>query len=384
MKIAIISPDESHLQEMGRLLELNHHSVLLASGGKTKLRSMAEQDAPDLMLVDGLCCNLADLALVEYVTAHHPATAVILLCPTQTPEFLIHSMRVGVREVLPSPATPEALEAAVNRVAAKLQGRSQRQAGKLLAFLGCKGGSGTTFIATNLGFHLAELRSVLLIDLNLQFGDALSFVSEGPPALTIADVARDINRLDASFLAATAVKVAPNYSVLAAPEALTQAMAIKPEHIDAIIKLALLHYDFVLLDLPRILDTLALKALDRADRIYPVLQAGVPAIQNAKKLLTVFRSLGYPEAKAEIIVNRFEKGGDIGFSEIEQSLPGAILRTVPNSYKEVNASINQGRALLESSRSNAVSKSLAELAATLIPQTEDARGFLGRIFNTKG
>ena len=383
MKIAIISPNESHLQEMGRLLELNRHSVVLASGGKAKMRSMAEQDAPDLMLVDGLCCELADLTLVEYVTVHHPATAVILLCPTQTPEFLIHSMRVGVREVLPSPAAPEALEAAVNRVAAKLQGSSQRQSGKLLAFLACKGGSGTTFIATNLGYHLAESRSVLLIDLNLQFGDALSFVSEGPAALTIADVARDINRLDASFLAATAVKVAPNYSVLAAPEALTQAMSIKPEHIDAIIKLALLHYDFVLLDMPRILDTLALKALDRADRIYPVLQASVPGIQNAKKLLTVFRSLGYPAGKTELIINRFEKGGDIGLTEIVQSLGGTVVRTVPNSYKEVNASINQGRALVESSRTNAVAKSLAELAATLIPQVEAERGFLGRLFNTK-
>ncbi len=384
MKIAVISTNESHLQEMGRLLALNRHNVVLASGEKTKIRSVAEQDAPDLMLVDGMSCALADLALVEYVTTHHPATAVVLLCSEQTPEFLIHAMRVGVREVLPSPATPEAIEAAVIRVAAKLQGSSQRQTGKLLAFIGCKGGSGSTFIATNLGYHLAESRSVLLIDLNLQFGDALSFVYEAPPVLTIADVARDINRLDASFLAATAVKVAPNYSVLAAPEALTQAMAIKPEHVDAIIKLALLHYDFVLLDLPRILDTLALKALDRADKIYPVLQAGVPSIQNAKKLLTVFRSLGYADTKAEMIVNRFEKGGDIGFSEIEQSLSGAIVRTVPNSYKEVNASINQGRALLESSRSNAVSKSLAELATTLIPPIEDTRGFLGRIFNTRG
>jgi pilus assembly protein CpaE len=230
---------------------------------------------------------------------------------------------------------------------------------------------------------LAESRSVLLIDLNLQFGDALSFVSESPPALTIADVARDISRLDASFLAATAVKVAPNYSVLAAPEALTEAMAIKPEHIDAIIKLALLHYDFVLLDMPRILDTLALKALDRADRIYPVLQASVPGIQNAKKLLTVFRSLGYPAGKAELIVNRFEKGGDIGLADIEQSVVGVMVRTVPNSYKEVNASINQGRALVESSRTNAVAKRLAELASTLIPQPEEEPGFLGRLFKSK-
>lgn len=383
MKIAIISSNESHLQEMGRLLELNHHNVVLASGGKTKMRSLAEQDAPDLMLVDGLCCDLADLSLVEVVTAQHPAIAVILLCPTQTPEFLIHAMRVGVREVLPSPAAPEALEAAVNRVAAKLPGSSQRQTGQLLAFLACKGGSGTTFIATNLGYHLAESRSVLLVDLNLQFGDALSFVSEGPPALTIADVARDINRLDASFLAATAVKVAPNYSVLAAPEALTEAMAIKPEHVDAILKLALQHYDFVLLDMPRILDTLALKALDRADRIYPVLQASVPGIQNAKKLLTVFRSLGYAAQKTEVIVNRFEKGGDIGLTDITASLSGAVVRTVPNSYKEVSASINQGRALVESSRSNAVTKSLAELALTLLPQPAAEPGFLGRFFKTK-
>ncbi len=380
MKIAVISSNEARLQEMGRLLALNRHNVLLTSGEKTKIRSVAEQDTPDLMLIDGVCCDPDDLALVDYVTTHHPATAVVLLCTTQTPEFLIHAMRVGVREVLPSPAGPEAIEAAVNRVAAKLQGSSQRQSGKLLAFLGCKGGSGTTFIATNLGFHLAEFRSVLLIDLNLQFGDALSFVYEPPPALTIADVARDINRLNASFLAATAVKAAPNYSVLAAPEALTQAMAIKPEHTEAIIKLALMHYDFVLLDLPRILDTLALKALDCADKIYPVLQAGVPGIHNAQKLLTVFRSLGYPETKTEIIVNRFEKGGDIGFSEIEQSLSGAIVRTVPNSYKEVNDSINQGRALLASSRSNAVSKSLAELAASLIPPNDDVRGLLGRFF----
>ena len=381
MKITVISDNENDLQEMCHLLELNNHKVVVASGEKTNISSLAEQDAPDLMLVDGICCELEDLALVDYVTTHHPATAVILLCSTQTPEFLIHAMQVGVREVLLSPATPESVEAAVNRVAAKLKGSSQRQAGKLLAFVGCKGGSGTTFIATNFGYHLAESRSVLLIDLNLQFGDALSFVYETPAALNIADVARDINRLDASFLAATAVKVAPNYSVLAAPEALTQAMSIKPEHVDAIIKLALSNYDFVLLDLPRVLDTLALKALDRADKIYPVLQVGVPGIQNTKKLLTVFRSLGYPDSKTEIIVNRFEKGGDIGFSEIEKSLNGAIVHTVPNSYKEVNASINQGRALLASSRSNAVSISLAELVGTLIPRTEDARGLLGRIFN---
>ena len=112
----------------------------------------------------------------------------------------------------------------------------------------CKGGSGATFLATNLGWQLAETKSVLLIDLNLQFGDALAFVHDGKAPSTLADVAKDIGRLDASLLAASTVKVAPNFSILAAPEDLAHAMEVKPEHIDAILSVAVTQYDFVMLD----------------------------------------------------------------------------------------------------------------------------------------
>ncbi|NMM78658.1 AAA family ATPase, partial [Acidovorax sp. SRB_24] len=311
---------------------------------------------------------------------HHPKIAVILLCATQTPEFLINSMRAGVREVLPSPVTADALEAAVSRIAAKLISTKPKGLGKVLAFIPCKGGSGATFIATNLAYQLAETNTVLLVDLNLQFGDALSFVHDGEPASTLADVAHDISRLDASFLSASTVKISANYSILAAPEDLTKAMEIKPEHIDAILGLAVTQYDFVLLDMGRNLDTLAIKALDRAYRIFPVLQAGLPGIRNASKLLAVFKSLGYPEDKIEMIVNRFEKGGDISLDGIQRSLGTVSLRTVPNSYKEVNASINQGDALAEMASSNTVAKSLAEFAVSLSPKQEDSRSLLGRLF----
>ena len=124
-----------------------------------------------------------------------------------------------------------ALEAAVNRMAAKLAGLRGQTTGQVLAFMSCKGGSGATFLATNLGWQLAESKSVLLIDLDLQFGGALSYVSDGRPSSTIADVAHDISRLDASFLAASAVKVTPSFSILAAPEDPSKAMEVKPEHV---------------------------------------------------------------------------------------------------------------------------------------------------------
>jgi pilus assembly protein CpaE len=380
MKIAVISPNKSHLQEMSRVLEAKSHAVVLIDGGKSKMRFVAEQEQPDLMLVDGMCCDPNELDQVEYVTTHHPKIAVILLCATNTPEFLINSMRAGVREVLPSPVSVSALEAAVSRIAAKRIGLPSKPLGKILAFMPCKGGSGATFLATNLGYQLAESKSVLLIDLNLQFGDALSFVHDDKPASTLADVAHDISRLDASFLAASAVKITPNYSILAAPEEPSQAMEIKPEHIDSILNLAIGQYDFILLDIGRSLDTLSIKALDRADRIFLILQAGLPYLRNANKLLSVFKSLSYPNDRIELIINRFEKSGAIGIDDIRRSMGVVSLHTVPNSYKEVNASINHGDPLLETARSNPVSKNLAELALLLSPKQDESRGLFERFF----
>jgi len=379
MKIAIISPNRHHLQEMSQVLEARSHTVVLFDGGKSRMRQVAEQEEPELMLVEGMCCDPNELALVEYVTTHHPKCAVILLCATQSPEFLINSMRAGVREVLPSPVTAPALEAAVDRIAAKLAGQQGRAGGKVLAFMSCKGGSGTTFLATNLGWQLAESSSVLLIDLDLQFGSALSYVHDGCPNSTIADVAHDISRLDASFLAASTVKVAPSFSILAAPEDLSRAMEVKPEHVDAILGIAAAHYDFVLLDVGRTLNTLAIRALDRAQRIYPVLQAGLPHIRNANKLMAVFKSLGYPANKIELIVNRFDKSGEIGIADIRRTLGSVTLLTVPDA-KEVTTSINRGIPLAELSRSNPVSRNLAELALSLNPRQAETSSIFGRLF----
>ena len=380
MKIAIISPNTHHLQEMSKVLEALSHTVVLIEGGKSRMRQVAEQEQPELMVVDGMCCDPNELALVEYVTTHHPKIAVILLCAMQTPEFLINSMRAGVREVLPSPVSPSALEAAVSRLAAKLAGLRGQGTGQVLAFMSCKGGSGATFLATNLGWALAESKSVLLLDLDLQFGGALSYVNDSRPGSTIADVSLDISRLDASFLAASTVKVAPNYSILAAPDDPSKAMEVKPEHIDAILGLAVSHYDFVLLDVGRVLNTLVIRALDRAQRIYPVLQPGLPHVRNASRLMAVFKSLGYPANKIELIVNRFEKAGEIGLGDIRRTLGGVNLLTVPESYKEVNTSINRGVPLAELSRSNPVNRVLADLALSLSPRQEESPSLFDRLF----
>lgn len=380
MKIAVISPNADSLQEMGRILNGQSRTVALVEGGKDRMRAVADQEKPHLMILESVCPDTSELTEVERVTTQFPDMAVVLLCGNHTPDFLLNAMRAGVREILQAPINASALEAAVNRMASKMQGAQVKTAGKVLAFVSCKGGSGSTFLATNFGYQLAEEKSVLLVDLNLQFGDALTFVHDGKPGSTVADVAQRIGRLDATLLAASTVQVAQNYHILAAPDDPAQAMEIQPSHIDAIINLAVTRYDFVLLDVSRNLDPVAIKAFDRAYRIFPVLQAGLPYLRNAAKLLAVFKSLGYSDEKTELIVNRFEKGSEIGLNDIRRLLGAARMHTVSNSFKEVNASINHGNPLAEMARSNAVAKTLAEFVHTLNPRPEESRGLFDRLF----
>lgn len=377
MKIALASTSSSTHADWARSLQALGHTVL-SLPTPSGLRTLDVPADMDAVLLEGLC-DAAGLAAVAQLTRARPQLAVVLLCPQPSPEFLMQAMRVGVREVLPAPASEAVLQETLARLAQRQQGSPSADRGRLLAFMPCKGGSGTTFLATNLGYQLAEAKSVLLIDLNLQFGDALSLVHEHEPPQTLADLARDIHRLDAAFLAACAVKVTPRFSVLPAPQDLGQAVDIQSAQVQAIIDLAVQHYDFVLLDLGRNLDHLTVKAMDRADHLFMVLQAGLPWLRQARRLQQLFVALEYPEDKVQWIVNRFEKSGDIGLDQIGRTLKTERLRTVANAYRDVKTAVTYGTALVEVLKSSAVTRNLSELALSLDPRQGPPSSLLGRL-----
>ncbi len=379
MKIAIISPSAQSLQEISTILEHGNPSRIVTrhQGGISKLRTLAEQEHPDVIIVEGLCHDASELAPIEFVTSHYPQMIIIMLCSQQTSEFLINAMRVGVREVLPSPASKDALEAAIIRAEAKLGLRSTHRSGRVIAFLSCKGGSGATFLAANLGHQIgADGKKVLLIDLNLQFGEALLTVHNRKATSDIAEVARNLARLDASFLKASTVAVSANFEILDVPVDPAQSLQIKPEHLDAILNVAVNQYDFIILDVNRNLDDVTIKALDRAHNIFLVVQMLLPYLRNANRMMTVFRSLGYAQDKVELLVNRYWKNGDIGLDDLRASLGVTKMRVIPNGYKEVAKAINQGEPLVTVSKSSAVVKAISELAQSLLPKTEQAQGGL--------
>lgn len=382
MKIALISPSTQSLQNLSLILESENSPRIITchEGGISKLRGLAEQERPDVIIVEGLCHHPSELAPIEFITASYPQMIIIMLCTQQTPEFLLGAMRVGVREILPSPVSKEGLEAAVIRAEKKLgiQNTTQRSA-RILAFMSCKGGGGATFLATNLGYQLSTGgKKVLLIDLNLQLGEAVLVVHDHKATSDIAEVARNLSRLDASFLTASTVHVTSEFSILSAPDDPAQSLQVKPEHLDAILNLAVKQYDFIIVDVNKNIDDLAIKALDRAHTIFLVVQATIPFIRNARRMMTVFHSLGYQQDKLELVVNRFLKSSEICLDDLCASIGVKKMHVIPNGYKDAASAVNQGVPLVTVSKSSLVLKAINELAQSLSPKSEGVEGGLLR------
>jgi pilus assembly protein CpaE len=381
VKIAVVSRSEKHLLEIARLLRERSpgDELTLVSGSLERFSSGAGTAMPELLLLDQP--QGGELSRLEGLGAAHPRMTTMVLSTLQTVEFMVEAMRAGVREVLPAPVAAATLFPAVARVREKLLAHAHAN-GKVLAFVSCKGGSGATFLATNLAYALATEcgQRVALIDLNLQFGDASLFLADQKPLATLADLALQMHRLDASLLASSMMPITSTLSVLAAPDDPVHAGDVKPEHIDTLLNLARRHYDFVVLDVGRSLDPVGVRALDLADTIFPVLQTTLPYVRDGKRLLDVFRSLGYPAAKVQVVVNRHEKKAQIKLQDLEAACGTPVWRLVPNHYETAAASVNQGIPVLKLSAKSPIAKSLVALARAIAGDAAPApAGWLARM-----
>lgn len=369
MKALVVSNSSNIIEKITALCTEHNPAILVTSMRGTLLDAMQRLavEMPHWVILDTTNIDISEIDMLERFSTQYPQAVFILLSQNQSPDLLLRAMRAGVREVLALPLDTPAFYKAIEHTKIKISGALNKNC-KVISVIACKGGSGATFIATNLGYALAESshKKVLLIDLNSYFGDATLYVTEKKPIVTLSDVCAQIQRFDFSLLQTSLVNVTSNYSMLAASEDPAHATDIKPEHVDTILQLARNHYDFIILDVGRQIDAVTVHALDNSDLIYPVLQLVMPYIRDGRRLLDVFRSLGYKRNKTQLIVNRYEKGGKLSLDDMLRALDGDIALTIPNNYSAVTDSINQGVPILRLTPSSSVAKSLAVLANQLV------------------
>ena len=107
MKIALVAQDLQYPGTIQRFLAEADKSYPLITmiGGVQQVAAVAEQEQPDLLMLEGQTFSSMELEVLNRVTSRFPDVGVVMLCPAQPIELLIEAMRAGVREVLPTPLT---------------------------------------------------------------------------------------------------------------------------------------------------------------------------------------------------------------------------------------------------------------------------------------
>ena len=138
---------------------------------------------PDVIVLDIRDGGSLPAPLEGYKRAH-PSMPVVLIASTLDGAVMLQAMRAGVNECVTAPFSRSDLEEALERVKATraITATTTTAAGDLYAFVGSKGGIGTTTAAVNVATALAKdaPADTLFIDLHLSYGDAAHFFSVQP------------------------------------------------------------------------------------------------------------------------------------------------------------------------------------------------------------
>jgi pilus assembly protein CpaE len=322
-----------------------------------------------------------EFTLIKRVIAEHPEIAVITAAVDTSSALILRSMRSGAHEFLPLPVVAEEFRTVVDRVRELRlhdEGKEKKH-GRVIAVFSGKGGSGVSFIATNLAASMSV--STLLADLNFQAGDAASFLGIDPK-YSVVDFVHNRARLDDSLTNSFLSVHSSRLSLLAAPPEAHEAEDVKPQDVTEILHLVRQKFDCIVLDLPHTFDSSTVAALDLADDILIVLTLDIPGIRSANRAMKVFNRLKYPKTKVHVVVNRWSKNIDVQLQKVEAHLDEKILGLIPNDYRKVMDSINLGQPLVESEPTSKITIELKRIASLVFDgvdptSTQRRKGLLG-------
>ncbi|WP_233833961.1 AAA family ATPase [Paraburkholderia sp. ZP32-5] len=376
INILALSEDSARLAQIVHLIgecgDDRTTRVTRASGTPSLLGERGDSlDAFDVLIVDALSLQDAQLAVVERLHREHGRLTCLLLIPDASPETLIAAMRAGFRDVLNWPLDARQFGDALQRAQSQSAQGSARET-RFLSFISCKGGAGTSFIAANVAHaiaHLPQKKRVLLIDLNQQFADAAFLVSDETPPSTLPQICAQIERMDTAFFDTSLMHVSDTFHILAGAGDPVKAGEIKEDRLEWILGVASPQYDFVLFDLGLTLNRLSMIALDRSDQIHIVLQASMPHVRAGRRLQEILCSLGYAQDQMRLILNRYTRHGERARAALESVLGMSAYQVIPDDADTVTDAMNQGLPVAKIARGSGVSRSLQTLAENIGART---------------
>jgi pilus assembly protein CpaE len=288
--------------------------------------------------------------------------------PYPLPERALHDAIKRIRE--PAPGTQPAGDTETSSLDPRptMDGRSAIFAVQSLA-----GGTGSTTLAVNLAWELANIDkkrapSVCLIDFDLQFGSASTFL-DLPRREVILEVLSDSQGMDVDAFKQALLDYNGKLSVFTAPSEIIPLDMISPEDVEAVLNLATECFDIVVIDMPTTIVQWTETVLNRVDVFFAMLELDMRCAQNAMRFIRALQSEELPLEKVNFVLNRAPKGLDLnGKSRVKRladSLGVKISTQLSDGARQVTQSSDHGVPLAEMARKNPMRKDILKLAGNL-------------------
>lgn len=265
--------------------------------------------------------------------------------------------------------------------------------GRSIAFIGAKGGVGSSTMAHNIAWSMSTLfgSEVMVADLDLPFGTAnINFDQD--PAQGIAEAVFSPERIDEVYLDRLLAQCAEHLSLLAAPSTLDRTYDFDPDAFAQLIDTAQRSAPLIVLDIPHGWNGWTRDTLARADEIVITATPELANLRNTKNLVDTLKKLRPNDVTPKLIINQagIPKRPEISAAEFAEPLGIQPMAVIPFEPQLFGNASNNGRMLGETDAKSPIVKLINEAAHVLAGRSElkskqkpGLGGLLGRLKRNK-
>ncbi|MER8914153.1 CpaE family protein [Mesorhizobium sp. M0761] len=367
------------------------HLKVHMGGIATAIEFYQSAPTPNLILLESrsepkqLLEQLAQLS--EYCD---PSSKVVVIGHYNDVGLYRELIRFGISEYVIAPVSMADIVSVVSSIFVDPEAEP---IGRSIAFVGAKGGVGSSTIAHNVAWAMSSLfkSEVVVADLDLAFGTAnINFDQD--PAQGIAEAVFSPERVDEVYLDRLLAQCAEHLSLLAAPSTLERVYDFDPDAFTQLIDTAQRSVPLLVLDVPHIWAGWTKNTLIKADEIVITATPELANLRNTKNLVDMLTRLRPNDPPPKLIINQagVPKRPEISASDFAEPLSLTPMSVIAFDPLLFGNAANNGRMLGEMDPKSPVVGMINEIAHVLTGRSEiKARkkaglgGLLGKLSRNK-
>lgn len=261
--------------------------------------------SPDLLFVDISRMELPLSKVSQLSEVCEPGVRVVVIGDQSEIGLYRNLIHSGIADYIVKPLTVDLVRRAADLAMGNASEPAARKLGKIIAVMGTRGGVGTTTIAVNLAWHLANRvgRRVALIDLDLQASDT-SLMLNLRASNSLREALDNPYRVDSLYLERVMLRHGEKLFVLTSEEPLSDELSFAPEGIEKLVSVLQSDFHYVVLDIPRAHTAVNTRAAELATLRVIVADETLRSLREVVRTRELFRQSQGQEGNSLLVLNR--------------------------------------------------------------------------------